>query len=183
MTYEMKIARQEKEMQEEEGKKKNIALKAQEEKVVDETKFNNIEDDIALITKRVQKLMMKNKYGGKTYNKRSSYKKKGPSCHTLIPGLTRMADSNWVRGARLYTGTLIDLFFLRVELVPVGIQTISVITKIIYIYKRTITGVVSIKIYAHILSPIYLYKHLYIYMSNKNIRDRGSSASEHLSMR
>ena len=65
MTNKMKIARQEKEMQEEEGKKKSIALKAQKEKVVDETKIN-MEDDIALITKRVQKLMMKNKYGGKT---------------------------------------------------------------------------------------------------------------------
>ena len=31
MTYEMKIVRQEKEMEEEEGKKKNIALNAQEE--------------------------------------------------------------------------------------------------------------------------------------------------------
>ena len=50
-----------------------------------------------------------------------------------------------IRGARLYTGTLIDLFFLRAELVPVGIQTISVITKIIYIYKITTIGVVSIK--------------------------------------
>ena len=79
MTYEMKILRQEKEMQEEEGKKKSIALKVQEEKVIDETKINNMEDDIALITKRVQKLMMKNKYGGKTYNKRSNYKKEGPS--------------------------------------------------------------------------------------------------------
>ena len=38
-----------------------------------------MEDDIALITKRVQKLMMKNKYGGKTYNKRSNYKKDSPS--------------------------------------------------------------------------------------------------------
>ena len=69
MTYEMEIARQEKEMQEEEGKKKSIALKAQEDKVVDETKINMMEDDITLITKRVQKLMKKNKYGGKTYNK------------------------------------------------------------------------------------------------------------------
>ena len=34
------------------------------------------------------------------------------------------------------TGTLIDLFFLRAILVPVGIQTISVITKIIYIYQK-----------------------------------------------
>ena len=77
MTYEMKIVRQEKEMQEE-SKKKSIALKAQEEKVVEEAKLSNMEDDIALITKRMQKFMMKNKFGGKTYNKRS-YKKEGPS--------------------------------------------------------------------------------------------------------
>ena len=38
----------------------------------------------------------------------------------------------------------LPVFFLRAELVPVGIQTISVTTKIIYIYKRTTTGVVSI---------------------------------------
>ena len=46
MTYEMKT-RQEKEMQEEEGKKKSIVLKAQEEKVINETKINDIEEDIA----------------------------------------------------------------------------------------------------------------------------------------
>ena len=63
----------------EESKKKSIALKAQEEKVVKEAKLNNMEDDIALITKRMQKFMMKNKFGGKTYNKRSNYKKEGPS--------------------------------------------------------------------------------------------------------
>ena len=78
MTCEMKIARQEKEMQEE-SKKKSIALKAQEEKVVEEAKLSNMEDDIALITKRMQKFMMKNKFGGKTYNKRSNYKKEGLS--------------------------------------------------------------------------------------------------------
>ena len=78
MTCEMKIARQEKEMQEE-SKKKSIALKAQEEKVVEEAKLSNMEDNIALITKRMQKFMMKNKFGGKTYNKRSNYKKEGPS--------------------------------------------------------------------------------------------------------
>ena len=78
MTYEMKIARQEKEMQEE-SKKKNIALKAQEEKVIEETKINDMANDIAFITKRVQKLMMKDKVGGRTYNKRSYYKKEGPS--------------------------------------------------------------------------------------------------------
>ena len=42
MTYEMKIARQEKEMQEERIKK-SIALKAQEEKFVEEAKLNNME--------------------------------------------------------------------------------------------------------------------------------------------
>ena len=63
----------------EESKKKNNALKAQEEKAVEEAKLNNMEGDIALITKRMQKLMMKNKFGGKTYNKRSNYKKEGYS--------------------------------------------------------------------------------------------------------
>ena len=104
-------------------------------------------------------------------------------CHTPIPGLTRMADPNRVWGARLCTGTLIDLFFLRAELIPVGIQTISVITENIYIYKRTTTEMVSIKIYTHTISPIYLYKYLYMYMSNTNIRGRGNSAGEHLSLR
>ena len=75
----MKIVRQEKVMQEEEDKKKSIALKAQEEKVVEETKINEMEDDIALITKRIQKLMMKDKFSGRTYNRRSNYKKEGPS--------------------------------------------------------------------------------------------------------
>ena len=35
----------------EESKKKSIVLKAQEEKVVEEAKLSNMEDDIALITK------------------------------------------------------------------------------------------------------------------------------------
>ena len=63
----------------EERKKKSIELKAQEEKVVEEAKLSNMEDDIALITKRMQKFMMQNKFGRKTYNKRSNYKKEGPS--------------------------------------------------------------------------------------------------------
>ena len=44
-----------------------------------ETKINDMEDDIALITKRVQKLMMKDKFSGRTYNRRSNYKKKSHS--------------------------------------------------------------------------------------------------------
>ena len=71
-----------------------------------------------------------------------------------------MTDPNRVR-ARDYILGLIDLFFLRVELVPVVIQIISVITKIISIYKRTTTGVVSLNIYIHILSPIYLYMYIF----------------------
>ena len=35
----------------------------------------------------------------------------GTSCHTLIPGPTRLADPNRVRGARPYTGTLYLFFF------------------------------------------------------------------------
>ena len=78
MTYEMKIARQEKQMQEE-SKKTSIALKAQEEKVVEEAKFSNMEEDIADISKKIQRLIMKDKFGGRTYNKGSNYKKEGPS--------------------------------------------------------------------------------------------------------
>ena len=62
-------------MQEEGGKKKIIALKAQEEKVVEKTKINDMEEDIALITKRVQKLMIKDKFSGRAYNKMNNYKK------------------------------------------------------------------------------------------------------------
>ena len=77
----------------------------------------------------------------------------------------------------------LPVFFFKAELVHVVIQTISVRAENIYIYKRTTTGMVSIKIYTHTISPIYLYKYLYMYMSNTNIRDRGNSAGEHLSLR
>ena len=62
----------------------------------------------------------------------------------------------------------LPVFFLRAELVPVGIQTISIITKIIYIYKRTTIEVVSIKIYTHILSPIYIYKNCTFTFTNQS---------------
>ena len=61
-------------------------------------------------------------------------------CHTPIPSPTRLADPNRVRGARLYTRTLYFFFFYNR-----------------YIYKITTTRVVSIRIYTHILSPIYIY--------------------------
>ena len=44
-------------------------------------------------------------------------------CHTPIPGPTRLADPNRVRGARLRTGTLYLIFFFT-ELVPVGMAHI-----------------------------------------------------------
>ena len=65
MTYEIKIARQEREMQEEEDKKKSIAVKVQEEKVIYEIKINDLEEDITHIRKRVQRLMMKDTFSGK----------------------------------------------------------------------------------------------------------------------
>ena len=65
-------------------------------------------------------------------------------------------------GRETELGLFTCFFFLKAELVPVGIQTIFVITKIIYIYKRTTTGVVSINIHTNILSLIYLY----IYKNN-----------------
>ena len=103
----------------------------------------------------------------------------GPFCHAPIPGPTRSADPNLVR-ARDYILGLIYLFFLRAELVPVVIQTISVITKIIFIYKRTTTRVVSIKIYTHILSLIYLY--MYHFFSNTKHQRSRKQCGEHLSL-
>ena len=79
MTFQIKIAKQEKEIQKEEGKKKSITLKAQEEKVIKETKINNMEDGIAFITKKVKKLLMKDNFSGRAYNKISNYKKESPS--------------------------------------------------------------------------------------------------------
>ena len=83
------------------------------------------------------------------------------ACHTPIPGPTRMADLNQVRGARLYTGTLIDLFFLRAELVPVGIQTISVITKNhLHIQKNYHQSGVHQNLYTYIESHLLIHVHL-----------------------
>ena len=65
------------------------------------------------------------------------------------------SDPNRVRGARLYTGTLYLYFFYnRIK--------ISYTT-----YKRTTIGVVSVKIYTHILSPIYIYKNCTFTFTNQ----------------
>ena len=61
------------------------------------------------------------------------------------------------RDARTCTGTLyLIFFFFKTELVPVGMA--HILEHIRYHIKRTTTGVVSIKFYTHILSPIYIYK-------------------------
>ena len=99
----------------------------------------------------------------------------GYKCHTPIPDPARMADPNRVRGARLSTGTLINWFFLRAEPVPVGIQTISVITKIIFIYKKNYhqSGVHQ-NLYTYTKSHLLIHVHFFFLI--QNIRDRGSSA-------
>ena len=79
----------------------------------------------------------------------------------------------------LYTGTLIDLFFLRAVPVSVGIQTISVITKTIFhVQKNYHRSGVHHNLY------IYTESHLLIHVQFllQNIRDCGSSAGEHLSL-
>ena len=95
-------------------------------------------------------------------------------CHTPIPDPTRLADPNRVR-ARDYILGLIDLFFLRAELVPVVIQTISVIIKIIFIYKKNYhqSGVYQ-NLYAYTESHLLIHVHFFFLI--QNIRDRGSSA-------
>ena len=64
--------------------------------------------------------------------------------------------------AREQIGTF---FFFKAELVLVGMAHILLQNQhIIYIYKRTTTGVVSIKIYTPILSPIYKYKTVLLHL-------------------
>ena len=79
-------------------------------------------------------------------------------CHTPIPDPTRLVDSNQVRGTRPNTGTLYLIFFLN-RTCTCGYGPHLIIESKYHIQiKRTTTGVVSIKIYTHVLSPIYLYK-------------------------
>ena len=79
----------------------------------------------------------------------------------------------------LYIGTLIDLFFLRAVPVPVGIQTIFVITKIIlHIQKNYHRSGVHHNIYTYTESHLLIHVQFLL----QNIRDCGSRAGEHLSM-
>ena len=79
-----------------------------------------------------------------------------------------------------YTGTLIDLFFLRADTCTCSIQTISVITKIIYIYQKNYHRSGAYKnLYTYIKSHLLIHVHFLL----QNLRDCGSSAGEHLSLR
>ena len=105
------------------------------------------------------------------------------NCHARrIPIRPNWRIRTEVRGAILsilYTGTLIDLFFLRAVLVPVGIQTISVITKIIlHIQKNYHRSGVHQNLYTYTES--HLLTHVQFLL--QNFRDCGSSAGEHLSL-
>ena len=96
-----------------------------------------------------------------------------PTCHTPIPGPTRLADPNRVRGARPYTGTLYLIFFLN-RTGTCGYDPHLITESKYHIHiKRTTTGVVSIKIYTHLPSPIYKYKtvllHLQISAQNLHV--------------
>ena len=95
------------------------------------------------------------------------------------PGPTRLADPNRVR-ARDYILGLINLFFLRAELVPVVIQTISVITKIILIYKKNYhqSGVHQ-NLYTYTESHLLI--HVHFFSNTKHQRSR-KQCGEHLSL-
>ena len=86
----------------------------------------------------------------------NTMKLNGVRCHTPIPGPTRLADPNRVWGARPYTWDSLPVFFLNTK------------SKYHIHIKRTTTGVVSIKIYTHILSPIYIYRNCTFTFTNQS---------------
>ena len=90
---------------------------------------------------------------------------------------------SWARDYLYYilycTGTLIDLFFNRALPALVGIQTISVITKIIlHIQKNYHRSGVHDNLYTYTESHLLIHVQFLL----QNIRDCGSSAGEHLSL-
>ena len=86
--------------------------------------------------------------------------------HPPIPGLTRLANLNQVRGARPYTGTLyLFFFFLIAELIPVGIQTIFVITKNhLHIQKNYHRSGVHQNLYTYTKSHLLIQTLIHIYV-------------------
>ena len=90
-------------------------------------------------------------------------------CHTPILSPNRMVNLNWVRDVRLYTGTLYLFFFSFFFQTLVG-PSLIIESKyhIQKIQNKTTTGVVSIKIYTYILSPIYIYKNCTFTFTNQS---------------
>ena len=112
-------------------------------------------------------------------------------CHAPDPGPTRLADFNRSPGRDaiytiyiLYcTGTLIDMFFLRADTCTCSIQTISIITKIIYIYQKKYHWSGAHKnLYTYTESHLLIQILIHVHFLLKNLRDCGSSAGEHLSL-
>ena len=68
-------------------------------------------------------------------------------CHAPIPGPTRLADPNRVRGARPYIGTLYLIFFLKLNW---------------YLWVWP-TSYNIIKIYTHLPSTIYKYNYTFTF--------------------
>ena len=83
-------------------------------------------------------------------------------CHAPIPGPPRLADPNQFPGREnMYWDSLPDFFFFFFKpnwYLWVMAHILEHDQNIRYHIKRTTTGVVSIKFYTHILSPIYIYK-------------------------
>ena len=104
------------------------------------------------------------------------------ACDTPSPIRPDWRIRTEVRGARLsilYTRTLIDLFFIGAVPVPVGIQTIFLITKIIlHIQKNYHRSGVHHNLYTYTESFFLIHVQFLL----QNIRDCGNSAGEHLSL-
>ena len=87
----------------------------------------------------------------------------GNTCHAPIPGPTRLADPNRVRGARLYTGTLYR-FFLFIYLFFYNRIKISET----YTKELPLEWCPSKSIHIYILSPIYIYKNCTFTFTNQS---------------
>ena len=87
-------------------------------------------------------------------------------CHAPIPGPTRLVNPNRFRGAKPYTGTLyFFFFFFRAELIPVGIQTIFVITKNhLHIQKNYHRSGVHQILYIYTMSHLLIQTLIHIYV-------------------
>ena len=107
------------------------------------------------------------------------------------PGRTKMVDPNRSPGRDtiytiyyiLYTRTLIDLFFLRAELVPVGNTNNFYNNKNhLHIQKNYHRSGVHKNLYTYIKSHLLIQILIHVHFLLQNIRDCGSSAGEHLSL-